>query len=404
MTALLALVSLLQADFDALVQRVRENAGRTITRSDALGADLAREGCFPSTWSRMTITDRTVQDLEVVAGIRRASTTADPATDVILRASLADIAKDGPSRPLARAILAGEIRVAWVAPGTLRGADAVAIGNTIYVPRGTWGTDLSQMLVHEATHVNDARADGLGREARAYRAQFEFLKRMGKTVPPEFQGIERMTDAQLMDAIVAKWPSYGRLARPNEAGRAARGTGTITFVAAYLGKEALKAATEGDLERMRQAAAQLGTAEFWAGLGAFTVAARGTERAVQSLPLGGAGRAIGRAALPLAAGMAAVEIVSGRASPARVLTGTAAYLGAGLAVNAVADGLIYPVLFAAGPPGWIAAGVYTVAKLAVTLYLGEKLDAWLQGLGRPKPAPRAPARTEGILQKLQRVP
>ena len=91
-------------------------------------------------------------------------------------------------------------------------------------------------------------------------------------------------------------------------------------------------------------------------------------------------KGLSKAAFPLAAGMAAVQLASGEFSLKDLAISTGSFMAAGLAVSAVADSIIYPLLFAAGPPGWVAAGVYSVAKLAVTLYLGEKLEHWIQGL------------------------
>jgi hypothetical protein len=73
-------------------------------------------------------------------------------------------------------------------------------------------------------------------------------------------------------------------------------------------------------------------------------------------------------------------------------------------VGAIADGLIYPALFAAGPPGWIAAGAYTIGKLAVSLYVGEKLEHWLRGMfDRGAHAEAGGAVREGIVQKLETI-
>jgi len=162
--------------------------------------------------------------------------------------------------------------------------------------------------------------------------------------------------------------------------------GAGQFVAAYLLKEAMNG---------RVAVDDLKEPRFWGDLAVFTGAAHLTSK----LPLKG----LGRAALPLAAGMAAVQLIHGQASVKDVLIDTGAYLAAGLAVNLLADGLIYPMLFAAGPPGWIAAGVYTVAKLAITLYAGEKLSGWLRGLlGEPGTRNPEPGR-EGVKQKVDGV-
>jgi len=161
--------------------------------------------------------------------------------------------------------------------------------------------------------------------------------------------------------------------------------GAGQFAAAYLVKEAMKG---------RVAVADLAQPKFWLDLGAFSVAAR----AVEHLPLGSG---LLRQAVPLAAGMAAVQLVSGHVSARDVLFGTAAYLAGGMIVGAIADGLIYPALFAAGPPGWIAAGAYTIGKLAVSLYLGEKLEHWLRGMFDRRS--HAGVEREGTVQKIEAI-
>ncbi len=182
------------------------------------------------------------------------------------------------------------------------------------------------------------------------------------------------------------------LTKPTIADRAAslvkrEAAGMATFAAAYLLKEAMKG----------RLATEVATPAFWGDVGAFTVAARVAEHGVVRL----GGGSLARTALPLAAGMAAVQLLHGKASLKDVLIDTASFVAAGWAVGAIADGLIYPVLFAAGPPGWVAAGVYTVAKLAVSLYAGEKLSAFLHGLfdGRATKV-ATPETREGIKQKI----
>ncbi len=162
--------------------------------------------------------------------------------------------------------------------------------------------------------------------------------------------------------------------------------GAGQFAAAYLLKEAMNG---------RIAVGDLKEPQFWGDLAVFT----GAASLVNRLPLQG----IGRAALPLAAGMAAVQLLHGQASLKDALIDTGSFLAAGFAVNLLADGLIYPILFAAGPPGWIAAGVYTVAKLAVTLYLGEKISGWIRGGGLEKLFGGAPPEREGVSQKIAEV-
>jgi hypothetical protein len=172
--------------------------------------------------------------------------------------------------------------------------------------------------------------------------------------------------------------------------------GAATFAAAWLVKEGFKAVESGDPEQIKAAAAQMMTGRFWGDLAVFTVAAR----VVEKLPLGGG---LARMALPLAAGMAAVQVLHGEASLRDILIDTGSFVAVGAAVSLIADSLIYPALFAAGPPGWVAAGVYTVAKLAVTLYGGEKLGDWIRGMFAPRSVERQTSGREGVTEKLKRV-
>ncbi len=111
--------------------------------------------------------------------------------------------------------------------------------------------------------------------------------------------------------------------------------------------------------------------EPWSSFAVFSAAATATSRMVT-------GR-LAKASLPLAVGIAAVQLARGQASPRDIAISAGSYAAAGLAVGLIADGLIYPALFAAGPPGWIAAGIYTLAKFGATWYLGSKLEGWVRG-------------------------
>jgi len=180
-------------------------------------------------------------------------------------------------------------------------------------------------------------------------------------------------------------------------------TGAGLFAAAYLVKEAMSAIETGDPARMKHAAGELATVGFWGDLAAFSVAARVGDGVLGRV---GAGK-LARHALPLAMGMAAVQLIHGQLSWKDVAIDTASFLAAGAIVNPIADGLIYPALFAAGPPGWIAAGAYTVGKLALTLYGAEKIGGFLRGLfdGRGGlESVGTPVEREGVKQKLDRLP
>ena len=201
-----------------------------------------------------------------------------------------------------------------------------------------------------------------------------------------FSRNRRITNPDAAERIRTPAPSEWKFDRVGTRAKAELAS-TGTFVAAWLVKEAMNG---------RISVAELARPGFWGDLAVFTVAARVTE----SLPL----RGIARHALPLAAGMAAVQLMHGQASWRDVAIDTASFLAAGAAVSLIADGLIYPALFAAGPPGWVAAGVYTVAKMAVTLYAGEKLGHWLRGMfGRDEGRETRDGGRDGVTQKLERM-
>ncbi|MBI2933744.1 MAG: hypothetical protein HYY16_19035 [Planctomycetes bacterium] len=231
----------------------------------------------------------------------------------------------------------------------------------------------------------------------------DLYKELTELLPADHRAVDKVKD-RLRKAAADPTPmnravkSVAKVAKQEAIGMA-------QFAAAYLLKEGFKAVETRDPKRMKQAALQLKDPRFWGGVALFSVAARATEFALTKLPLPGVAKGLSKAALPLAAGMAAVQVLSGRVSPKNVLIGTGAFLTAGYAVNMVADGLIYPLLFRAGPPGWLGMAAYTVVKMAVTLYLGEKLEAWAHRLlerGKPQQtALNVQPQQEGVQRKIE---
>jgi hypothetical protein len=214
---------------------------------------------------------------------------------------------------------------------------------------------------------------------------------------------------QLAQELKGLADSNGRILKPVNH-RAIQGVvrreagGLAQFAAAFLVAEGIKAIETRDTARMKGALGQLKEVLFWRDVAAFSIAARATEFAVTKLPLPGVAKGLTKAVLPLAAGMAVVQLLSGQATVQSVLIGTGAFLGAGLAVNLIADTVVYPTLFAAGPPGWIAAGIYTVAKLGLTLYLGGKLEGWVQSLLRSSRATVRPVPgSTGVVEQVHRI-
>jgi hypothetical protein len=188
------------------------------------------------------------------------------------------------------------------------------------------------------------------------------------------------------------------------------------FVGAYLLKEGVKALESGDLQEMKRAWGQVGTGGFWASLGIFSATAHATDALVAMSPGPVWVRTLGRTVLPLAIGTVALQGAAelwsrvktgqstGQFTWRNVLVSTGSFLLAGSAVSIV-DALVYPVLFAT-PPGWLAALTYGAVKLGVTLYAGEKVEAWFHGLlddssgnRNPVTPSRSPS-TRGVRRKL----
>ncbi|MBI2933742.1 MAG: Zn-dependent exopeptidase M28 [Planctomycetes bacterium] len=145
--------------------------------------------------------------------------------------------------------------------------------------------------------------------------------------------------------------------------------GAGQFAAAFLLKEGINAVEAQDPRRMRDAALQLKEFGFWGSLAAFTAASHVTVKAIGWLPLRGVAGMLARGTLPLAAGMAVVEALSGRFSGRRVLVGTAAYAVAGSVASLGSAALLRLVPLAPGAPRWVLG----VVQLGATLYAGEKL-------------------------------
>ncbi|MBI2931710.1 MAG: hypothetical protein HYY16_08665 [Planctomycetes bacterium] len=182
-----------------------------------------------------------------------------------------------------------------------------------------------------------------GMEAAAYRA--------GPSARSESNPV------QLWSALA---PAERLALRRLRASATEEAVGAGQFAAAYLVHGAIKAVETRDSARMKEAARQVGTLQFWAGVGTFTAASHASRWILLRLGVSG----LWRSALPLAAGMAAVQLLSGRFSGEDVAAGTVSFLAAGAAVDLAAR------MMWGGRTGWILG----VAKLAATLYGAEKLD------------------------------
>lgn len=146
----------------------------------------------------------------------------------------------------------------------------------------------------------------------------------------------------------------------------AKGTGY--FVVGWLGKEALKSLeSERGLQHLPEAAQQLKEPMFWGSFGAFAAGSTGADLALRRAGFHGATRRV----LPLVAGMAASQALSGQVSPERLVLGSAAFLGASAGI----DAFFMRAIPLSGNAGRLARVGYTAAKITLTLYAGEKIEA-----------------------------
>jgi|GEM_PF-6008458 len=260
---------------------------------------------------------------------------------------------------------------------------------------------------HDVYHKYRYATNPFEHEARIFAEHMDHLvrgRRMAVVRAESFEGqvattLELALPEMRKGWIEASWASHletlearlGTLPRAPLPGTilrraAAREAGGLcSFAAAYLLKEAMNG---------RPAWSDLNEPRFWGNVALFSVAARGAEK----LPLKG----LARSTVPLAVGMAALQLLSGNFSPRDLAISTGSFLAAGAAVNLLADRLVFPALFAAGPPGWAAVGVYTVGKLAVTLYVGEKLEGWIHKFLGERGTSKSKSR-DGIQTKVESI-
>lgn len=222
------------------------------------------------------------------------------------------------------------------------------------------------------------------------------------------------------------------------------GAGFLTFTGGYLGKEALHSLEAGDGERFRNAVAYTKTPQFWISTAVagstMTYTANALDKSARFTKFAAAPGTAGKFArtarlgVPLYAGVASLRVMEamatgGDVNGALVDSGvtTGSYLAAhGMvrgATRLAVDGAIraggrfllgfatkglYAPLLAMGPWGWAAAGVLFVAETAVTMYLGDKIEAWIRGTvpaGGERRNWRASSDggREGVAQKIERI-
>jgi hypothetical protein len=95
------------------------------------------------------------------------------------------------------------------------------------------------------------------------------------------------------------------------------------------------------------------------------------RQSVRPSALRGSAKAFGRIAMPVAVGIAAVDIVRGESTVRDTAIDLAAHgavwIGAGLAAGFIVS----------NPVGWVA-GAILVGKVAATLLLGDRLSRWVK--------------------------
>ncbi|MBI2930746.1 MAG: hypothetical protein HYY16_03775 [Planctomycetes bacterium] len=141
--------------------------------------------------------------------------------------------------------------------------------------------------------------------------------------------------------------------------------GSMRFGAAFLAKEAIRSAEERDWGLILEAARGMKEPGFWGSLAVFSGASQAADAALRVRVVPGLARALTRPWVPLAAGMAAMQAMSGGFSGRDLAFSTASFAATGMGVEFVAR-------------VWVPRGsmgvVFGVAKLAATLYLAEKLE------------------------------
>lgn len=247
----------------------------------------------------------------------------------------------------------------------------------------TLDPQLHREIVEVLHHANRAHARA-GKLSNAELWSFEVKDGQVRAIP-----YRPAPDLHSESNPVQLWSTVGPAVQMAKSYAKQEAVGAARFAAAYVLKEAMMGRF-GSVRDLKEPA-------FWTSLAEFTGGSKLAEFGLHKLNIGGA---LTRAAVPLAVGMGVVQVMSGHLSVKDLLISTAAYTAAGFAVSFLADGLLYPLLFAAGPPGWITAGLYTVGKLAVTLYVGEKIEGWLHGLfGKKKEEPRR----EGFVETIEKL-
>jgi hypothetical protein len=156
---------------------------------------------------------------------------------------------------------------------------------------------------------------------------------------------------------------------------------------AYLGGALVKGAAEGQL---LETAEELASPQGLASLGAFSGVAYGTQKGLETKGATKAFQKVNprmgkfiKGTLPMGLGITAGQmVITGNVDPVSVGVATGAYTGANIAVTTgttkvVSLGMLNPVkrlLESAGARGKIASAALTVAQMAATLTIGEKIE------------------------------
>lgn len=146
------------------------------------------------------------------------------------------------------------------------------------------------------------------------------------------------------------------------------------FAGAYL----LNEAAHG-VGRFEEALDHVRTTEFWTSLGIFTVASRavdaGLRRPVVAQAIPARLRTLTRSGVPLAVGMAAADLASGRPLDGRRLAvSTGSFLTAGAFSDLVTHSVL-PMVLKRTPTGW----AFETVKLGLTLFVAESMERGIYG-------------------------
>lgn len=171
---------------------------------------------------------------------------------------------------------------------------------------------------------------------------------------------------------------------------------TARFGAAALLDATLDAAVERRTLRVGDVLEDVLSPESLGSAGVFAVVSRGVSRGWTRVPplrrvssaLPRFAQTWTRSAIPMAAGVAASQVVFGRWDPVSGAVSTTSLLISDLVAGRLLDAAVYPMLFTGGMPGWLASEAYAAAKLGFTLHLAGRMEKEIHKLLPRRDPPR----------------